>query len=94
MLYMTVLTWTPEKRDAVIERAKKMGFEHPGVKTLGTWVESTGLRCFQLVDIPRDMDLVLSLKNNFAWNDIMRIQSLSVVEASDMMKFLESMKKD
>jgi len=42
MLYMTVLTWDPDKRDVVIERAKKIGFEHPGGKTLGTWVETNG----------------------------------------------------
>jgi hypothetical protein len=92
MLYMTILTWAPEKRDAVIDRVKKIGFEHPGVRTLGTWVETGGLRCFQLVDIPRDMDPALGLKNNFTWNDIMRIQSLSVIEANDMLKAIESMK--
>ena len=92
MLYMTVLNWSPDKRDAVIERTKKLGFEHPGVKTIGTWVAATGLRCFQLVDIPRDMDPAQSLKNNFAWNDIMKIELVPVIEASEMMKALESMK--
>ncbi len=92
MLYMNILTWSPDKRDAVIARSKKIGFEHAGMKTIGTWVEATGRRAYQLVDIPRDMDPALSLKNNFAWNDVIEIVSYPVVEASDMIKFAESMK--
>ena len=38
MLYMNILTWAPDKRDAVIERAKKIGFEHEGMKVIGTWI--------------------------------------------------------
>ncbi len=92
MLYMTILTWDPDKRDAVIERTKKLGFEHQGMKVLGTWIEATASRAFQLSDIPRDHDPVVSLKNNFAWNDIMKIESVAVLPGEDMMKFLASMK--
>jgi hypothetical protein len=92
LLYMTILTWDPEKRDAVIERANKIGFEHPGGKTIGTWVEANGGRTFQLLDLPRDMDPMLSIKHNFAWNDIMKIESFPIIDASEMLKILASMK--
>ena len=92
MLYMTILTWEPGKRDAVIERSKKIGFGHPGGKVIGTWVESNGGRAYQLLDIPRDMDPALSIKHNFAWNDIMKLESNPVVDAAEMLKLIESIK--
>jgi hypothetical protein len=92
MLYMNVLTWDPGKRDAVIERTKKIGFDHEGMKTIGTWIEAVGGRCFQLVDIPRDIDPALSLKANYNWNDIMKIETFPVIDAAEMLKILEKMK--
>lgn len=92
MLYMNILTWDPDKRDVAIERTKKLGFEHEGMKTIGTWADVDGGRCFQLTDIPRDADPALSLKANFTWNDIMKIESVPVMDAAEMLKALASMK--
>jgi hypothetical protein len=92
MLYMTILTWDPDKRDAVVERAKKLGFEHEGMKVIGTWIEAVGGRCFQLADIPADIDPALHLKTNLAWNDLMKIETVAVLNAADMLKFVEAMK--
>jgi len=92
MLYMNILTWDPEKRDTVIERVKKIGLEHEGMKVIGTWADVTTGRCFQLCDVPRDIDPILNLKSNFAWNDILRIESIPVMEAMELIKVLESMK--
>jgi hypothetical protein len=92
MLYMTILTWDPEKRDEVIERVKKIGLEHEGMKVIGTWADVTTGRCFQLSDIPRDIDPILNLKSNFTWNDIMRIESIPVMDAMELIQALESMK--
>ena len=92
MLYMSIQTWDPEKRDAVLERAKKIGLEHKGEKVIGTWVDISGLRSFQLIDIPKDIDPTQELKNYYAWNDIMRIEAVPVIEANEMIKALSSMK--
>ena len=92
MLYMTIITWDPDKRDAVIERVKKIGFEHEGMKVIGNWVDVVGGRSFQLCDVPRDIDPVLSLKANLAWNDLVRIEDVPVMEATEMMKLMESMR--
>ena len=92
MLYMSILTWDPDKRDAVMERVKKMGFQHEGMKVVGTWVDVNGGRCFQLCEVPRDIDPKLSLKANFAWNDLVRMEDVCVMDATEMMKFLEAMR--
>ena len=92
MLYMTILTWDPDKRDAVIERTKKMGLEHEGMKVIGTWVDVNGGRSFQLCDVPRDIDPMLIMKANFAWNDIVKMEDVAVIDAAEMMKLMESLK--
>ena len=92
MLYMNILTWDPDKRDAVIERVKKIGLQHEGIKVIGTWVDVAVGRAFQLCDIPRDIDPKLSLKANFAWNDLVRIEDVPVMDAMEMLKLLQSMK--
>jgi len=88
---MNILTWAPDKRDAVIERAKKIGFEHEGMKVIGTWIDVDGWRCFQLTEVPPDIDPKLSLKANFTWNDIIKIETVAVMEAEDMLKIAASM---
>ena len=91
MLWMNILTWAPDKRDEVIKRAQTIGFEHEGMKVIGTWVDVDGWRAFQLTDVPPDIDPRLSLKANFAWNDIVRIESVAVMEAEKMIKIASSM---
>ncbi len=89
MLYMTILTWDPDKRDAVLERVKKLGLQHEGMKVIGTWVDVHGGRSFQLCDVPRDYDPKLSLKLNFAWNDLVSIEDVCVMDATEMMQLLQ-----
>jgi hypothetical protein len=93
MLYMNVLTWEPDKRDAVIERTKRIGLEHEGMKVVGTWADTTSGRCFQLCDVPDNMDPMLQLKANFAWNDIMKVEQVPVMDAGEMLHALESMER-
>jgi hypothetical protein len=92
MLYMTILSWDPDKRNEVIERVKKNGLEHEGMKVIGTWVDAALGRCFQLTEIPRDINPTLLLKANFAWNDVMKIESIPVLEAAELIKFLATVK--
>ena len=90
MLYMNILTWDHDKRDAVMERTKKIGMEHEGIKVIGTWVDVNGGRCFQLSEEPADPKF--SLKANFGWNDLLHIETVPIMKADEFLKLLESMK--
>ena len=92
MLYMNILTWDPDKRDNVIKRAQEMGFEHKGMKVIGTWADFDGCRAFQLTEVPANIDPMLSLKANFSWNDVVKIETVRVMDASEMVKVFSSMK--
>ena len=89
---MNILTWEPDKRDEVLKRANEIGLEHEGMKVIGAWADVDGGRCFQLSEVPPDMDPMLSLKANFTWNDIIKIETVAVMNAADMLKALASMK--
>ncbi|MFC2042046.1 DUF3303 domain-containing protein [Chloroflexota bacterium] len=90
MLYMNILTWAPDKRDAVIERVKKIGMEHEGIKVIGTWVDVNGGRCFQLSE--ESGDPKYSLKANFTWNDLLNIETVPIMDAKEFLNLLDSMK--
>ncbi len=90
MLYMNILTWAPDQRDAVIERVKKIGMEHEGIKVIGTWNDVNGGRVFQLSEEPADPKF--SLKANFAWNDLLHIVTVPVMKAEEFLQLLGTMK--
>jgi hypothetical protein len=90
MPYMNILTWDPDKRDAVIDRVKKLGLEHEGIKVLGTWADVNGGRCFQLTEEPSDPKL--SIKANFTWNDVLKIETVPVMDAGELIKLFDTMK--
>lgn len=90
MPYMNILTWDPEKRDAVIERVKTKGLEHEGIKVLGTWADVNGGRCFQITEEPSDPKF--SIKANFSWNDILSIETVPIMHAGELVKLLDSLK--
>ena len=89
-MYMNILTWAPDKRDAVIERVKKIGMEHEGIKVIGTWVDVNGGRCFQLSEEPSDPKY--GFKANFAWNDLLNIEAVPIMKAEEFLNLLDSVK--
>ena len=90
MIYMNILTWDPDKRDDVMKRVQTKGLSHEGIKVIGTWADVNGNRAFQLTEEPSDPRL--SLKANFAWNDILKIETIPVMEVGQLLKLLESVK--
>jgi hypothetical protein len=87
---MHILTWAPDQRDAVMERVKKIGMEHEGIKVIGTWVDVHGGRVFQLSEEPADPKF--GLKANLAWNDLLHIVAVPVMKAEEFLPLIESMK--
>ena len=90
MLNMVILTWAPEKRDEVVKRVQTIGLAHEGEKVIGTWADMNGGRAFQLIETPPDVDPRIMVKNNFAWNDILKIESVHVMDAAEMVKLASS----
>ena len=86
MLFMTVYTYEPEKREAVIKRrAEKGKMAPPGMKIVGEWSDITGGRVFRLVEVddPRVM-----LGASAAWADLGKIESVPVMETEEVMKLV------
>jgi hypothetical protein len=90
MPYMNILTWVPESRDAIIDRANKIGMEHEGIKVIGTWADLNGGRVFQLTEEATDPKL--SIKANHTWNDLMKIEAVPVMDAGEFLKILRSLR--
>jgi hypothetical protein len=86
MLFMTIYTYEPEKREAVIKRrAEKGAMAPPGMKIVGEWSDITGGRVFRLVEVddPRVM-----LGASAAWADLGKIESVPVMQTEEVMKLV------
>jgi uncharacterized protein (UPF0548 family) len=86
MLFMTVYTYEPENREAVIKkRAEKGPLVPPGVKLLGEWSAITGGRVFRLVEAD---DARALLAGTAPWADLGKIESYPVMVTEDVIKLL------
>ncbi len=86
MLFMTIYTYEPEKREAVLKRRVEKGtMAPPGMKIVGEWSDITGGRVFRLVEVddPRVM-----LGASAAWADLGKIESVPVMETEEVMKLV------
>ncbi len=86
MLFMSIYTYEPEKREAVIKRrAEKGAISPPGMKIVGEWSDITGGRVFRLVEVddPRVM-----LGASAAWADLGKIESVPVMQTEEVMKLV------
>jgi hypothetical protein len=90
MLYMTVFTYDPEKRDAIIKRrAEKGALVRAGVKLLGEWSSLGGGRIFRLVE---GEDPVALHAATMAWNDLGKIEIYPVMPVEEIFKILAGKK--
>ena len=86
MLFMSIVSWEPEKRDEVVKRFKEKGaMTLPGRKVIGTWNAIGGNRVFRLVEIEDPKALVTA---SFAWSDLVEIEEIPVIETQEMMKII------
>ena len=90
MLFMTIYTFEPENREAVIKRrAEKGALVQAGAKIVGEWSSIVGHRVFRLVEVedPRAM-----LAATAAWADLGKIEAFPVMPTEEVMKLLTSKK--
>ena len=86
MLFMSIITFEPEKRDEVVKRfAEKGAMTLPGRKVIGTWNAIGGNRVFRLVEIEDPKALVLA---SAAWSDLVNIEEIPVMESGELMKVI------
>ena len=84
MLYMTIFTWEPDKRNEVIKRRSENGGMVPqGMKSLGQWTAISEGRDFRLVD---SEDPKAGLQGVLAWSDLGKIEMIPVLETEASVK--------
>lgn len=87
MLYMTVVTWEPDKRNEVIQRAlEREEEETEGVEVIGWWNDLMGGRSFTVVETD-DPGAVMQVVQ--AWSDIVKFETTPVIERDEVMKILK-----
>jgi hypothetical protein len=87
MLWITIGTWPPEKRDEITKRRLEKGNMMPeGVKVLGEWVDLDGGRVVQLTEADDPAAIGLGC---YAWNDLMSIDGFVVMETEPLLEVIE-----
>ena len=90
MLFMSIYTFEPENRDAVIKRrAEKGALAQAGLKIVGEWSSLAGLRTFRLVEAEDPKAFVASA---MAWTDLGKIETYPVMPVEEVMKLVASKK--
>ena len=90
MLFMSIYTYEPEKRNEIIKRRLEKGaLTAPGVKVVGEWIALNGHRGFMVFEA-QDPKAVMA--TTLAWSDLLRFEGVPVMEAEEVMKMTKGMK--
>ncbi|MGC9975524.1 MAG: DUF3303 family protein [Syntrophales bacterium] len=90
MLFMSIYTYEPGKRNEIIKRrAEKGALTAAGVKVIGEWIALGGHRGFMLLET-QDPKAVMA--TTLAWSDLLKFEGVPVIEAEEVMKMAKSMK--
>jgi hypothetical protein len=91
MLFMSIYTYEPAKRNEIIKRRVEKGaLTATGVKIIGEWIALSGHRGFMLFEA-QDPKAVMA--TTLAWSDLLRFESVAVMEAEEVMKMAKSQAK-
>ena len=86
MLFMTVYTYEPANRQAVIRKRAEQGkLEPSGAKILGEWSVVAGGRVFRLVEADNAQALLAAAH---PWADLGKIEAYPVMAVDDVIKLL------
>lgn len=88
MLFMSIFTFEPEKRDEVIKRRAEKGAMAAG-KLVGEWSAIGGHRVFRLSEMDDPKAL---LQASLAWTDLGKIEIIPIMEVEEVMKLVSSKK--
>lgn len=83
MLFVTILTWEPDKRNEIIKRRSEQGaMRAEGIKLIGEWVDVGGGR--DVIVYEAD-DTRAMLTTALAWDDIMKFETFVAMDAEEVM---------
>ncbi len=86
MLFLSIYSYAPEKRNQVIQRRLEKGaMDPPGSKLLGEWSYAGGGKVFRLSETD-DVKNILRLAS--MWADLGQIEVYPVLETEEAMKLL------
>lgn len=88
MLFMSVFTYPPDKRNEVIRRRAEKGPLAPsGTKLIGEWSYAAG-RVFRLFEVDDPVALVEGVA---AWSDLGNVEIYPVIEVEKVLPVAEKM---
>jgi hypothetical protein len=91
MLFMTIYTWEPSKRNEVIKRRLEIGRGLPKEsKVIGEWTDLSGGRGFMLSEGADPKTLMAAV---LVWSDLMKLEIIPVMEAEEVMKLAKTQAK-
>jgi hypothetical protein len=85
MLYLSVFTYEPDKRDAVVRKRMETGLKAPGVKVLGQWSYLGLGRVFTLTDTD---DPVAVFKMMAPYGNLGKFEVFPVMETTKVMELI------
>lgn len=86
MLYLSIYSWKPENRRAVVARFMETGAKPPqGIKLVGRWTAIGGGRGFSLMESD---DPVAVSAFAYQWNDLMEFTTVPVINDEQLAKVL------
>lgn len=84
MLIMDIITWEPDKAEAVLKRSLEEKIPE-GIKVLGEWVDIAGGRAFRLAEVA-DPKLLVAMTS--FWFGFGKKELVPVMESEEMMKLM------
>ena len=90
MLFMSTYTFEPGQRNAVIKRRLEKGLRtQEGLKIIGEWYYVGGHKGFMLLEAN---DPIVVMGMTMAWSDLMKFETVPVMEAEEVLKLASSSK--
>jgi hypothetical protein len=84
MLIMDIITYEPDKAEAVIKRRMEEKIPE-GIKLIGEWAEIGGYRAYRLIEVT-DPKLLFAMTS--IWMGLGKKELVPVMETEEMMKLM------
>lgn len=87
MLFMSIYTYEPAKRDEVLKRRGENLFTPDGAKCLGQWSDASGGRVVTLFECS---DSMIGMQWAHAWTDLGKFDIFPVVDTEELLKAMSN----